>query len=38
MEFRRIFDTIPEKFDKYRVHYSPDLFARYIEMAHITPS
>ena len=28
MEFRRIFDTIPEKFDKYRVHYSPDLFAR----------
>ena len=38
MEFRRIFDTIPEKFDKYRVHYSPDLFAKFIEMAHITPS
>ena len=36
MEFRRIFDTIPEKFDKYRVHYSPDLFAKFIEMAHIT--
>ena len=38
MEFRRIFDTIPEKFDKYRVHYSPDLFAKFIDMAHITPS
>lgn len=36
MEFRRIFDTIPEKFDKYRVHYSPDLFAKFIDMAHIT--
>jgi len=36
MEFRRIFDTIPEKFDKYRVRYSPELFARFIEMAHIT--
>ncbi|MBQ2334788.1 MAG: methyltransferase domain-containing protein, partial [Victivallales bacterium] len=38
MEFRRIFDTIPEKFDKYRVHYSPDLFVKFIGMAHITPS
>ena len=38
MEFRRIFDTIPEQFDKYRVHYSPELFARFIEMAEITPS
>ncbi len=38
MEFRRIFDTIPEKFDKYRVHYSPELFAKFIDMAHITPS
>jgi ubiquinone/menaquinone biosynthesis C-methylase UbiE len=36
MEFRRIFDTIPEKFDKYRVHYSPELFEKFIEMAHIT--
>ena len=38
MEFRRIFDTIPEQFDKYRVHYSPELFARFIEMAEITPA
>ena len=36
MEFRRIFDTIPEKFDKYRVRYSPDLFKRFIDMANIT--
>ena len=36
MEFRRIFDTIPEQFDKYRVHYSPALFAQFIEMAGIT--
>ncbi|MBP5639128.1 MAG: methyltransferase domain-containing protein [Victivallales bacterium] len=36
MEFRRIFDTIPEKFDKYRVRYSQELFSQFIEMAHIT--
>ena len=37
MEVRRIFDTIPEKFDKYRVRYSKELFAKFIEMANITP-
>ncbi len=37
MEFRRIFDTIPEKFDKYRVRYSMELFAQFIEMSNITP-
>ena len=36
MEFRRIFDTIPEKFDRYRVRYSHELFAQFIAMAHIT--
>ncbi|MBQ6472005.1 MAG: class I SAM-dependent methyltransferase [Victivallales bacterium] len=36
MEFRRIFDTIPEKFDKYRVHYSAELFAHFIDLAGIT--
>ena len=36
MEFRRIFDTIPEKFDRYRVRYSPELFAQFIAMAQIT--
>ena len=38
MEFRRIFDTIPERFDKYRVHYSAELFERFISMAGITSS
>ena len=36
MEYRRIFDTIPEQFDKYRVHYSPELFAEFIKLAAIT--
>ncbi len=36
MEFRRIFDTIPEKFDRYRVRYSHELFAQFIAMAQIT--
>ena len=36
MEFRRIFDTIPERFDKYRVRYCPELFAQFLSMAHIT--
>ena len=37
MEFRRIFDTIPEQFDKYRPRYSPELFASLIEYADIGP-
>ena len=27
MEFRKVFDTIPEQFDKYRPRYSEKLFA-----------
>ena len=26
MEFRKIFDTIPEQFDRFRPRYSPELF------------
>ena len=35
MEFRKIFDTIPEEFDKYRPRYSAELFASLIEYADI---
>ena len=37
MEFRRIFDTIPEQFDRYRPRYSPALFSDLIEYAGIGP-
>ena len=37
MEFRNIFDTIPEQFDRYRPRYSPELFAALIEYAKIAP-
>ena len=37
MEFRKIFDTIPEQFDAYRPRYSPELFAYFIEYADIGP-
>lgn len=37
MEFRKIFDTIPEQFDKCRPRYSPELFADLIEYAQIGP-
>ena len=37
MEFRKIFDTIPEQFDKYRPRYSAELFADLIEYADIGP-
>ncbi len=30
MEFRKIFDTIPEQFDKYRPRYSKELFDSFI--------
>ena len=33
MEFRKIFDTIPEQFDKYRPRYSLELFDYLIEYA-----
>ena len=35
MEFRRIFDTIPEEFDRYRPRYCPELFASLIEAADV---
>lgn len=37
MEFRKIFDTIPEQFDQYRPRYSPELFAALIRDAQIDP-
>lgn len=37
MEFRRIFDTIPEQFDRYRPRYSPELFAELIARTGIGP-
>ena len=37
MEFRKVFDTIPEQFDKYRCRYSPELFADLIAYADIGP-
>ena len=35
MEFRKIFDTIPDQFDKYRPRYSPALFADLIAYANV---
>lgn len=37
MEFRKLFDTIPEQFDKYRPRYSAELFADLIGYAEIDP-
>jgi SAM-dependent methyltransferase len=37
MEFRKIFDTIPERFDKFRPRYSADLFEYLIKTAGIGP-
>lgn len=37
MEFRKVFDTIPEQFDKYRPRYSEELFADLISYADIKP-
>lgn len=36
-EIRRIFDTIPDRFDRYRPRYSAELFASLIEYAGIGP-
>ncbi len=33
MEFRKVFDTIPEQFDKYRSRYCTELFEKLIEHA-----
>lgn len=35
MEFRKIFDTIPEEFDRYRPRYCEELFASLIDFAQI---
>ena len=37
MEFRKIFDTIPERFDKFRPRYSAELFEYLIKTAEIGP-
>jgi phospholipid N-methyltransferase len=37
MEFRKIFDTIPEQFDRYRPRYSAELFDNLIRYAEIGP-
>ena len=37
MEYRRVFDTVPELFDRFRPRYSPELFADFIETAGIGP-
>ena len=37
MEFRKVFDTIPDQFDKYRPRYSQELFDSLIEYADIGP-
>ncbi len=37
MEFRRVFDTIPEQFDRYRQRYSPELFRDLIAYAGVGP-
>jgi SAM-dependent methyltransferase len=37
MEFRKIFDTIPEQFDKFRPRYSQELFDSLIAYAKICP-
>ncbi len=37
MEYRKIFDTIPEAFDRWRPRYCPELFADLIDAAGIGP-
>lgn len=37
MEFRKVFDTIPDQFDKYRPRYSAELLRDLIEYAEIGP-
>ena len=37
MEFRKVFDTIPEQFDRYRPRYSAELFADLIAFTEIGP-
>lgn len=35
MEFRKVFDTIPEQFDKHRLRYSAEVFKELIEYARL---
>ena len=37
MEFRKVFDTIPEQFDKYRSRYCPELFEKLIADVGLAP-
>ena len=37
MEFRRIFDTIPDQYDQFRPRYSPDLFEYLINFTQLGP-
>ena len=37
MEFRKIFDTIPEQFDKFRPRYSSELFEYLVSFAQLGP-
>ena len=37
MEYRLVFDTVPEQFDMYRPRYSRELFDSFIEYAGIGP-
>lgn len=37
VEFRRVFDTIPDEFDRYRPRYCPELFATLIDYAGVGP-
>ena len=38
MDFRKIFDTIPEEFDKWRPHYCDELFADLIKHSKLDPN
>ena len=37
MEYRKVFDTIPEQFDRYRPKYSQELFDSLIAYARVGP-
>ncbi|MCR4670788.1 MAG: methyltransferase domain-containing protein [Saccharofermentans sp.] len=37
MEFRKVFDTIPDQFDKFRPRYSAELFGELIKRADVGP-
>lgn len=37
MEFRKVFDTMPDQFDRYRPRYCKELFADLIEYADVRP-